>query len=194
MGRSSRTSGGAGRSLSTRSSRVPNLLISPSNSRRHSSWSSTLRPRRPSGSRSRRRCCCGPTRLSSDSVPPGPDFKLRHYPLPRSLTLEAGEAAEEALAVKLCHRLLVDEVPGRGKARNDAEPVEHPRGGGHALGGWVHRARHELGEVEVGGLENLAVRLAAVLPDHLDAELPVGAEAVHALRVGAHIAKDDVGP
>src|SRR5439155_6094358 len=100
-----------------------------------------------------------------------------------SSALEAGEPAEEALAVELGHRLLVDEVPRRGKSRDDAEPVKHPRGGSHALGCRVHRARHELGEVEVGGLENLAVRLAAVLPDDLHAELPVGAKTVHALRV-----------
>src|SRR2546430_1986535 len=107
--------------------------------------------------------------------------------------LEPGQPPEESLAVQARHRLLVDERVGRREARNDPEAMEHVRAGAHAPRRRIHRAPHELGEVEVGGLEDLTVRLAAVLPDHLDAERPVGAESVDALGVRADVAQDDVG-
>jgi ABC-type uncharacterized transport system substrate-binding protein len=53
---------GGPRPSSTRSSREPSLPIFPSSSPRSSSWSSTSRPPRCSVSRSRRRCCCEPTK------------------------------------------------------------------------------------------------------------------------------------
>src|SRR5439155_523026 len=124
---------------------------------------------------------------------PGAPRRSRGPPRHCSGGREPGQPPEESLAVQTRHRLLVDERVGRREARNDPEAMEHLRGGAHALRRRVHRAPHELGEVEVGGLEDLTVRLAAVLPDHLDAERPVGAESVDALGVRADVAQDDVG-
>ena len=58
----SMSSGAGPPAMSTKSSRGRSRPICPWNSRANSSWSSTSRPRRPSGSRSRRRSCCVRTR------------------------------------------------------------------------------------------------------------------------------------